>query len=113
MPIVDFVGAAAAAIRDRNRYSCVKRENGDGERIPPSKWRAQHAPRSIVGYESSVAAAAHHDRLPSERSTISLSKWREFDYRLPSRTTRRFARSKYHRPHSPSLLFFRSLNVYI
>jgi len=29
VPIVDSVGAA---VRDRDRYSCVKRENGDQER---------------------------------------------------------------------------------
>lgn len=44
-------------IRDRDRYSCVNRENGD-ENFP-SKWRVLlHAPRSIVGYENFVAAVA-------------------------------------------------------
>lgn len=46
-----------ATIRDTDRYSCVRRKNGDEKRAP-SKWRVVHAFRSIVGYEFRSVAAA-------------------------------------------------------
>lgn len=86
------------AIRDRDRYSCVKRENGDENPLQNGESSTR---RDRLSDMSFVAAAAHHDRLPTERSTTSLSKWRGFA-RLPCRRHTAATPEVLHHPPSES-----------
>lgn len=63
-----------ATIRDAGRYSCVKRKKmARFEREPPSKWRVVHTRSDRSSDMSSVAAAVHRARLPTEPTTFKMA----------------------------------------